>query len=404
MSKILEMREKRNKAWEAAKAFVETKRDKDGLLSEEDAKTYASMEQKVKDIGVEIDRMQAMEELENNLNMPVNTPLTHKPAGDKPEVNKTGRASEAYKTSLMTALCSNFKRIDNVLSEGVDVDGGYLVPEEYDSRLIEGLTEENIFRKLATRITTSGERKINIAGSKPAAAWIDEGEALTWGDTVVAGESLQVIFTSQNEQGTDFLMEYGQIVIEPPYDRKFLISDANGIFYTVVYDEELEEEILVEIEVEELIADVFREYGVDDMPQGDLLISLLNPVLHFWQDSENEIPSFGASLTALPPSQVVFSKNTLMNDSTILGIEKVDIEADDQTLFAFSFDGGDTWQAYINDMWVTLSEARSGMSRETVESIGTDAWNQATTDMQYMIRFVLFEGSYVTKITIHYLN
>lgn len=222
--------------------------------------------------------------------------------------------------------------------------------------------------------------------------------------TVVAGESLQVIFTSQNEQGTDFLMEYGQIIIEPPYDRKFLISDANGIFYTVVYDEELKEETLVEIEVEELVSDVFREYGVDDMPQGDLLISLLNPVLHFWQDSENEIPSFGASLTALPPSQVVFSKNTLMNDSTILGIEKVDIEADDQTLFAFSFDGGDTWQAYINDMWVTLSEARSGMSRETVESIGTDAWNQAATDKQYMIRFVLFEGGYVTKITIHYLN
>ena len=41
---ILELREKRNKAWEAAKAFVETKRDKDGLLSAEDAATYAEME------------------------------------------------------------------------------------------------------------------------------------------------------------------------------------------------------------------------------------------------------------------------------------------------------------------------------------------------------------------------
>ena len=56
------------------------------------------------------------------------------------------------------------------------------VHEEYDSRLIEGLEEENIFRRLGTTITTSGERKINIAGSKPAAAWIDEGEALTFGD------------------------------------------------------------------------------------------------------------------------------------------------------------------------------------------------------------------------------
>ena len=39
-----------------------------------------------------------------------------------------------------------------------------------------------MFRKLATVITTSGEHKINIAGTKPAAAWIEEGEALTFGD------------------------------------------------------------------------------------------------------------------------------------------------------------------------------------------------------------------------------
>ena len=61
---ILEMREKRNNAWEAAKAFVETKRDKDGLLSEEDAKIYHEMEQKVQNYAAEIERMQAMEAME----------------------------------------------------------------------------------------------------------------------------------------------------------------------------------------------------------------------------------------------------------------------------------------------------------------------------------------------------
>lgn len=55
---IIELREKRNKAWEAAKAFVETKRDKDGLLSAEDAASYAEMEQKIKDYGAEIERME----------------------------------------------------------------------------------------------------------------------------------------------------------------------------------------------------------------------------------------------------------------------------------------------------------------------------------------------------------
>lgn len=37
---IQELREARNKAWEGAKAFVESKRDKDGLLSEEDVMWY----------------------------------------------------------------------------------------------------------------------------------------------------------------------------------------------------------------------------------------------------------------------------------------------------------------------------------------------------------------------------
>ena len=60
---IMELREKRNKAWEAAKAFVETKRDKDGLLSAEDAASYAEMEQKIKDYGAEIERMEQMESI-----------------------------------------------------------------------------------------------------------------------------------------------------------------------------------------------------------------------------------------------------------------------------------------------------------------------------------------------------
>ena len=179
---ILELREKRNKAWEAAKAFVETKRDKDGLLSAEDAATYAEMEQKVQNYSAEIARMEAMEAMEAELNKPVNTPLTGRPMNGNPQDKKTGRASNEYKEAMLQAIRTNFRNVRNVLSEGIASDGGYLVPEEYDSRLIEGLEEENIFRRLGTTITTSGERKINIAGAKPAAAWIDEGEELTFGD------------------------------------------------------------------------------------------------------------------------------------------------------------------------------------------------------------------------------
>lgn len=178
---IQELREARNKAWQGAKAFVESKRDKDGLLSAEDAATYAEMEQKIKDYGAEIERQEQMEAMEMELNKPVNTPLTSRPVA-KPTEQKTGRASDEYKSAMLDAIRNGFKRVSNVLQEGVDADGGYLVPDEYDKRLIDVLDEENIMRSLATKITTSGEHKINIAATKPAASWIEEGGALTFGD------------------------------------------------------------------------------------------------------------------------------------------------------------------------------------------------------------------------------
>ena len=181
MNKLMSLIEKRNAAWSAAKSFVETKQDSDGLLSKEDAKTYASLEAKVKDYSAEIERVQAMEALENELNRPMSAPLTTKPEtySAKPQ---NIRESKDYKDALLAAFRSNFKNVSNILQEGTAADGGYLVPVEYDNRLIDVLTEENIMRKLATTITTAGEHRINVAGSKPAASWIDEGDALTFGD------------------------------------------------------------------------------------------------------------------------------------------------------------------------------------------------------------------------------
>ena len=181
MNKLMSLIEKRNAAWNAAKSFVETKQDSDGLLSKEDAKTYASLEAKVKDYSAEIERVQAMEALENELNRPMSSPLTTKPetCSAKPQ---NIRESKDYKDALLSAFRSNFKNVSNILQEGTAADGGYLVPVEYDNRLIDVLTEDNIMRKLATTITTAGEHRINVAGSKPAASWIDEGDALTFGD------------------------------------------------------------------------------------------------------------------------------------------------------------------------------------------------------------------------------
>ena len=179
MDKINELIEKRAKLWEEAKNFLDTHTDEDGKLSAEDAATYEKMESDVVDMKKSIDRLQRQAVIDRELNKPTSKPIINEPTAGKP---LNIRATDEYKQGMLTAMRTRFRTISDVLQEGNDQQGGYLVPEEYDKRLIDVLTEENIMRSLATKITTSGEHKINIAATKPAAAWIEEGEALTFGD------------------------------------------------------------------------------------------------------------------------------------------------------------------------------------------------------------------------------
>ena len=188
---IQELYAKRATAWEAAKQFLDTHRMENGTLSGEDGATYDRMEAEINDLTNEINRMNRLKEMESAMSQPVNTPLTGKPMSTRMEPDQaTGRASKQYAKDMLTAMRSNFRQISNVLEEGNDANGGYLVPDEWDRRLIDVLTEENIFRGLATRITTSGEHKINIAGTKPAASWIEEGGALVFSDATFAQKTL----------------------------------------------------------------------------------------------------------------------------------------------------------------------------------------------------------------------
>ena len=184
---INELREKRAKAWETTKSFLESHRTDKGMITAEDENTYNNMMADIDGLGKEIKRLEKQELLDKELAKAVNVPITGKPGfGGQEEKLKPVRARNGYAKDLIKAMRSNFKQVTNLLQEGVDADGGYLVPEEYDKRIIDTLEEENIMRKLGTKITTSGQHKINIAAAKPAAAWIEEGGALTFGDAKFA--------------------------------------------------------------------------------------------------------------------------------------------------------------------------------------------------------------------------
>jgi len=184
MSMILELRAKRAKAWDAAKAFLDSKRGADGLLSAEDVATYEKMEADVVNLGKEIDRLERQQALDAELNRAVNTPITGKPAAPAGE-EKTGRATAEYRKSFWNVMRSKMPspEVMNALQVGTDSEGGYLVPDEFERTLVEALEEQNIFRTLAHVIqTSSGDRKIPVVASKGSASWVGEEGAIPESD------------------------------------------------------------------------------------------------------------------------------------------------------------------------------------------------------------------------------
>ena len=217
---ILELREKRAKAWEATKAFLDSHRNDKGMLSAEDDATYSRMEQEITDLGKEIARLERQEALDAELNRPVNKPLTGKPMNGK-ETAKTGRATDEYRQNFWNMMRSKtpMPTVMNALQIGTDSEGGYLVPDEYERTLVEALEEENIFRQLAKIIqTSSGDRKIPIVTSHGSAAWLDEEDALTESDEVFGQTSL-----SAYKLGT-FLKVSDELLNDSVFDLPSYIS------------------------------------------------------------------------------------------------------------------------------------------------------------------------------------
>ena len=199
MNKINELRAQRAKTWEAAKKFLDEKRNDKGILSAEDTATYEKMEQEIVDLGHEIERQERLDTMEREMAKPVNTPITSKPENGRMD-EKKGRASDEYKKNFWNAMrMKNPDRsIVDALQIGTDTEGGYLVPDEFERTLVSGLSENNIMRTIAHVIqTTSGDRKIPVVASHGSASWVDEEGAYKESD-----ESFNQISIGAHKLGT----------------------------------------------------------------------------------------------------------------------------------------------------------------------------------------------------------
>lgn len=243
MSKINDLRAQRAKIWEQTKVFLDSHRNEKGILSPADTQTYERMEQEIVDLGREIERQERLDAMEREMAAPLSTPIITKPETVKPKDSKTGRTADAYRKAFWAQVRSKGAldyEVRNALSEGVDTEGGYLVPDEFEHTLIRALEEDNVIRSHAHVFTTSsGSHKIPIVATKGVANWIDEGGSYGESDDVFGQEQIDAhklgtiikvseellndsAFSLENYFATEFARRIGQ-----KEEEAFLIGDGN---------------------------------------------------------------------------------------------------------------------------------------------------------------------------------
>lgn len=230
---------------------------------------------------------------------------------------------------------------------------------------------------------------VKIEGDSSAerlACWFDDGSG-----------ALEHTFQSHNStESRDAVLECVQLF---SYNKKYLIRSGSTL-YTVSGG------ALAALSETEVSASLYQTYGVDELPDGSLLVGLTDPEVLYWHDSTDELPALTIGVTGSPPvPQTVITGPQDMSDPTILGIESASVDASDDVLFALSFDDGATWKAYSGTGWVTLETENAGMTKATMENIGLEAWAEVVTSDAYRVRFTLVSAdSYVAGVVIHYIN
>ena len=183
MNQILALREKRANLWNETKAFLDCHRGEDGMVSAEDNATYEKMEADVVALGKEIDRLERQAAIDREMDQPTASPLVSRPVA--PSAKKQGRASDEYRNAFWGMIRNRnlTPGVMNDLQIGTDTEGGYLVPDEFEHTLVQGLEEENVLRSLCTVIqTSSGDRKIPIVTAHGTASWVDEEDPIPTSD------------------------------------------------------------------------------------------------------------------------------------------------------------------------------------------------------------------------------
>jgi HK97 family phage major capsid protein len=141
-------------------------------MTDDQLKEYEKLDKEYEALDAKIKREEKLKEREDyeaQLNSPTSSPMGN---GNSPSPT----ASDEYIAGFNNFIQGkDFSEYQNAMTVGVDADGGYLVPETYQTKIIQRLNSLGRTRSISNVIATSSTLNIPVEGDAPTFSWIDEG-------------------------------------------------------------------------------------------------------------------------------------------------------------------------------------------------------------------------------------
>ena len=166
--------------------------------------------------------------------------------------------------------------------------------------------------------------------------------------------------------------------VEKAFAKKYLICSDNKL-YTV------SEGNIVELSDNVISPDLFVNSGFDELEDFSIMLSLTNPELLYWQDSENDPLPMKILMNALPHPQSIITENIDLTHPTIVNIASVTGECEGSPMLSCEFNG--VWKEHNGTEWV---DEVSGMTLEALQAITPEQWDEMIAGLsEFRIKFVL---------------
>ncbi len=179
MDEIKKLLQKRGELVDQMRGLLSKAEAENREMSAEEVEQYDKLDKEQERIGNKVKRLERQNELENELDQPTAEPI-RLGLGSDPE---RPRASDGYRQAFMAVTRRGQSNVGpqvfNALQIGTDSEGGFIVPESFETRIVEAIQDINEWRQFCTVITTDSDRNIPIEDTLGSMEWIAEEGAYT---------------------------------------------------------------------------------------------------------------------------------------------------------------------------------------------------------------------------------